>query len=190
MKLLTKIVPVIISSLLITSAAFTLSANENNKSAADYTLVLLKDCQEISRQVMSDKQLSAYLALEQASEEMVGIESPIESMQDELDQYTAQIEQLTDKAIVEDEHSLHINKAFLKEQEVVVAKLNKLMERHQADFDAIGKQGEKIGEIADEFEKALSESTDGFDYDQVHIETPNDKEKNHQCHSRTYITRL
>jgi len=190
MKLLAKIVPVAISTMIIISAAFTLSANENDKFAADYTLVLLKDCQEISRQVMSDKQLSAYLALEQASEEMDGIESPIESMQDELDQYTSQIEQLTEKAIIEDENSLHINKAFLKEQKVVVAKLNKLMEKHQADFDAIGKQGEKIGEIADKFEQALSESTDGFDYDQVHIETPDSTGNNYQCNNRSYTTRL
>lgn len=189
MKLLTKIAPVV-TSLLITSAAFALSANENNKFAADYSLVLLKDCQEISRQVMSDKQLSAYLALQAASEKMDVIEQPIENMKVDLNEYTAQIEQLTDKAIVEDEDSLYINKTILKEQEEVVAKLNELMEKHRDDFDAIGKQGEKIGKVADEFEQALSVSTDGFDYDQVHIETPNDKGPKYQCNSQSYTTRL
>ncbi len=195
MKIFNKLALTIIPSLLLTTVALAMSGGGDNDQkkqsyARDYTLVLLKDCQEISRQVMSDTQFSAYIALENASDKMDGIQAPIESMQDQLEELTAQIEQLTDKAIIEDEDSLYINKAFLKDQEVVVAKLELLMDKHQGDFDAIGKHGDKIGKLADKFENTLEPSIDGFDYDQIHIETPNDQGNNYQCHKNTYFTRF
>jgi len=192
MKVLNKLSLAIIPSLLLTTAALAMSGGSQKEAAysSDYTLVLYKSCQEVSRQTMSDTQLSAYLAIENASEKMDGLQAPIESMQDQLEELTSQIEQLTDKAIIEDENSLHINKAFLKEQEEVVAKLEVLMTKHQGDFDAIEQQGDKIGELADEFEKALAPSIDGFDYDQIHIKTPTEADSNYRCDNNSIITRL
>jgi len=195
MKVLNKAALTIIPSLFLTTAVLAMAGGNDSSIekpiyASDYTLVLLKDCKEISRQTMSEPQLSAYVALENASEKMDGIQAPIEAMQDQLDKFTSQIEQLTDKAIIEDEDSLHINKAFLKEQEEVVAKLEVLMTKHQGDFDAIEQQGDKIGELADEFEKALAPSIDGFDYDQIHIKTPTEGDSNYRCDNNSIITRL
>ena len=76
---------------------------------------------------------------------------------------------------------MYIDKDYLKQQEQVVGKLNELMKIHQQDFDALGKQGEKIGNVADTFVASLEDTIGDSKHQQIHISSSDGQENNYQC---------
>jgi len=179
MALLKKFPPAIITACLLATAVFSV---QSETQQSDYKIQVLENCQIIKEYNMTDHQIDAYLALKIEEEKMSSLESPISAIQNELDGYSEQIDELTALAIQETEQSLTIDKAYLKQQEQVVKKLNVLMEAHQKDFDALGLQGKKIGKVADNFVTSLEGTLGNYKHHQIHISSPDDLD-NYQCHN-------
>jgi chromosome segregation ATPase len=180
MTLLKKFTPAIIVTCLLTTAVF---ANQSENQVNGYKIQVLDKCQVTKEYDMTNEQINAYLALQVEEGKMESLESPISEIQDELDSYSEQIDELTALAIQETEQSLYIDKEYLKQQEQVVEKLNVLMEAHQQDFDALGSQGNKIGKVADIFLASLEETIGDSKHQQIHIISPDDQDSNYQCHN-------
>jgi len=180
MTLLKKFTPAIITTCLLATAVFTAQSETQQNG---YKIQVLENCQVINEYDMSNEQINAYLALKVEEEKMTLLEDPTSAIQDQLDSYSDQIEELTALAIQETEDSLYIDKNYLKQQEHVVEKLNDLMEIHQQDFDALGKQGDKIGKVADIFIKSLEATVGNSDNQQIHISSPNKQSNAYQCHN-------
>jgi len=175
----------LIAACLFSSITIAATANQSTTTTSGYTISLLKDCQLITQYPMTDQQVTAYLALKKAEKKMHGLESPIKAIEQDIKQYSNQIEQLTKQAIQETGTSLHINKSYLKQQNIVVNKLNKLMAIHQADFDALELQGRMIEEVADSFSEAIEVGIQDIDYDHIRVNDPNKATRKWHCYSST-----
>ncbi|WOH37470.1 hypothetical protein RI844_19245 [Thalassotalea fonticola] len=169
-----------ISSCLLIGAAFASQASSTN---TDYTITLLKGCDVVAKYAMNTEQVEAYQALQAEEQKMHALEQPIQAIEQQLQEYTEQIEELTSLAIQDNDDTLYIDKSYLKQQEQVVAKLDKLMDEHQHDFDALGEQGSLIGAKAEDFTDTIDASFDNVDYDQMRIDYPDNVDSNYQCHS-------
>ncbi len=117
---------------------------------------------------------------------MQGIEQPIKAIERDISQYSNEIEKLTKLAIQETDTSLHIDKSYLKQQEVIVEKLNSLMAKHQTDFDALKEQGEVIGGIANNFSNAIKSTIKNVEYDHIRINDPNKSKQHSQCYRNSW----
>ena len=179
MKHQNKIIAAIISCCIL----FNTFAQEGNTELSNYSIVFLKECNVISKQAMTPQQVEAYLALRSEEKKMTAIEMPIQAIEQQLNDYTTEIERLTKLAIQETDESLHINKAYLEQQGLVVSKLNALMSLHQKDFDQLGVQGRNIGEQADKFKKLIEDTFTSQDYDQIRIITPEKKTNYYHCNA-------
>jgi hypothetical protein len=178
MTLLKKFTPAIVTTCLLTTAVFSAQSETQQN---DYTIQIIDNCQVIKEYKMTNKQVESYLALKVEEEKMSSLEAPISAIQDSLDSYSEQIDELTELAIQETEQSVYIDKDYLKQQEQVVGKLNELMKIHQQDFDALGKQGEKIGNVADTFVASLEDTIGDSKHQQIHISSSDGQENNYQC---------
>lgn len=162
---------VIASAVSILFAQVALALSGTNK-ASDYSVIALKNCDVVSDKVMTAKQLEAYLALKQQEQKMQILEMPIQNIAQEISLYTDEIEKLTELAIQETDKTLHINKAVLEQQNLVVEEFNKFMQVHQQSFDALGEQGHMIGQQAKIFETSIKVDLETIDYDQIQVLTP------------------
>lgn len=182
MRALKKYSTTLVASCLFSTLTIAATTSQSNISTTDYTVSLLNDCQLVGQYPMTEDQVKAYLSLQQAEIEMQGLEEPIKAIEQEISQYSEKIEQLTKLAIQETSTSLHIDKKYLKKQEAVVEKLNSVMAKHQADFDALGEQGDLIGKIADEFSKKIKSTINNVEYDQIHVNDPDKPKQHSQCY--------
>jgi len=180
MTLFKKFTPAIIVTCLLTTAVF---ANQSETPQDGYKIQVLDNCQVVKEYDMTVKQIDAYLALKAEGDKMKSLEIPITAIQDDLDNYSEQIEELTSLAIQENDDSLYIDKNYMKQQKQVVEKLNILMAAHQKDFDALGKQGKKIGYVANLFTESLEGTIGDIKGQQIHISSPDDQDNNYQCHN-------
>jgi peptidoglycan hydrolase CwlO-like protein len=176
------IVSCIFSSIAITATA-TQSTTATIQADSDYTISLLKDCQPVAQYPMTEQQIKAYLMLKEAEKKMNGLESPIKAIEQDIKQYSDEIEQLTKLAIQETDSTLHIDKSYLKQQNIVVKKLNNLMAIHQADFDALEEQGRIIGDVANKFSEAIEVGFEELDYDHIRVNDPNKAKRKWHCYS-------
>jgi len=183
MILLKKLAPVFITTCVLTAAVFSAQSQTQQN---DYKIQILDNCQVIEEYEMTSEQIEFYLALKIEEEKMSSLEAPIYAIQDSLDAYSEQIDELTKLAIQETEQSLYIDKDYLKQQENIVDKLNILMKTHQQDFDALGKQGEKIGQISETFIESLKDTIGDNKHQQIHISTSDDQRDNYHCNSNIF----
>jgi hypothetical protein len=183
MQLLKKFTPAIFTTCLLTAAVF---SAQSETQPNDYKIQILDNCQVIKEYKMTNKQVESYLALKVEEEKMSSLEAPISAIEYSLDSYSEQIDKLTELAIQETEQSIFIDKNHLKQQEHIAEKLNELMKIHQQDFDALGKQGEKIGKVADAFVASLEETIGDSKHQQIHISSPDGQENNYQCQNDTF----
>ena len=185
MTLLKRFTPAIITTCLLTATVFS-AQSESQKN--EYKIQVLNNCQVIKEYKMTNEQIKFYLALKVEEEKISSLEAPVSAIQDSLDIYLEQIDELTELAIQKTEQSIYIDKNYLKQQELAVEKLNALMKIHQQDFDALGKQGEKIGKVADTFVASLKDTIGDDKYQQIHITSPDTQEDNYQCHNNNFNT--
>ncbi len=183
MTLLKRFTPAIITTCLLTTFVFSAQSETQQN---DYKIQIIDDCQVIKEYKMTNEQIESYLALKVEEEKMSLLEAPISAIQDSLDSYSEQIDELTELAIQETAQSLYIDKDYLKQQEHVVEKLHAFMKIHQQDFNALGKQGEKIGKVADIFVASLEDTIGDSKHQQIHISSPDDQENNYQCHNNVF----
>ena len=167
-----------VSSCLLISAAF---ASQATNEDTGHTITLLKDCNVIAEYAMNAEQVTAYQALHAEEQKMHDLEKPTRAVEQQLQQFTDQIEELTSLAIQDNEDTLHIDKNYLKKQDQVVAKLQLLMDKNQHKFDAIGEQGRLIGVKADDFTDTIDDNFEDVDYNQIRIDYPGKVDSNYQC---------
>jgi hypothetical protein len=178
MNITSKIIIASAVSILFAQVATALS--DTNKPG-DYSVIALKNCDVVSDKKMTAPQLEAYLSLKQQQQKMQALELPIQDIQQEISLYSDEIEKLTKLAIQETNDTLHINKALLKKQEIVVKEFDKFMQLHQQEFDALGEQGSLIGQQANIFETRIKANLESIDYDQIQVRTPDSHSTQFSC---------
>ena len=137
-----------------------------------FEFVAIKNCQVVMQKQMTPEQREAYLSLKQQEQKMHELELPIQDLEVEIQQYSAQIESLVKLAIVDNEDSLYIDKTLLAEHDAVAKEFTDFMSDHQAKFDAIGEHGQVIVEFADVFETSIKADLDNVEYDHIQIISP------------------
>lgn len=167
-KLATKLLVVSISTVV------ALSVFANDKDSTDYQLIAYNDCEIVHQAALNDSQLQAYLDLKGMEKEMRIMERPLGDFEEEIEHLSTKIEKITKEAITEDGKTIIIKKHLLKEQEELADKITKIVKIHQPNLDAIEEHGEKIGKIAELFEKEIKPELAGVDHDMVRIVDMND----------------
>lgn len=185
MNITSKIIIASAASILLTQVALALS--ETNKPG-DYSVIALKNCDVVSDKTMTAPQLEAYLSLKQQQQKMQALELPIQDIQQEISLYSDEIEKLTELAIQETSDTLHINKALLKKQEIVVKELSGFMQQHQHNFDALGEQGNIIGQQAEIFETSIKANLESIDYDRIQVRTPDNHPTQFSCDNDSIVS--
>lgn len=178
MKTFTRNLSIALSALVMSGAAVGLQ----NAKHDEYTMVAFENCEIVYEQPMTQKQIDAYLALKNEESLMELAEGPIKNIEEQIEQYTDQIEELTKRAIQEDGNTLFIDKRLLEEQQEIVDLLDDLMDSHEADFENLEIAGDRVGEKAEAFEDAIEESLEDIDYDQINIRTPDSKKSGYSCY--------
>ncbi len=147
-------------------------ANNTSKNPSDYQIIALKDCKIVSQTSMTQQQLNAYIPLRDAEKLIETLEVPMREMEKQLEQYTSQIEEVTELAIQEDGDSIYIDKSYLSKQKELAGKIESIVSLHQQDIDSIGEQGKALGIKAKAFEQSIKSTLHDIDHDQVRIITP------------------
>lgn len=160
---------------------------KNHTETERYSIKLIEDCQVIKEIPLNSKQTLAYLALKKEEDVMKKLEAPIHAIEKQLSKYTAQIEKLSLQAFENTEHSYQINKTALTKQKLIVEKLDKFMDLHQADFDALGAQGKRIEVIADKFSKLITPTINNIEHNQITISRQGEVFLSNYCHSENDI---
>ena len=165
-------------------------ANKNTVTNDVYTIKIIDNCQVISEIPLNPKQVQAYLALQHEENKMAKLQAPITGIEEQLRSYSQQIEQLSQQMFTNSKQPLQINKAVLAKQELVVGKLDNLMEKHQADFDALSAQGRNISKIADKFTQLVAPLiAENEDYN-ISIGHRDDNPINKHCNNNMASVRL
>jgi hypothetical protein len=107
---------------------------------------------------MTPAQIEAYQNLQKIEGSMHELELPIKAIDQQIQAFSRKIEDLGALAIQETDSSLHIDETYLKQQEAVAQQLNDLVALHQADFDALSAQGDKISAVAEKFQTTMAVS--------------------------------
>ena len=178
MNITSKIVIAAAVSILFAQVALALSFT--NKPG-DYSIIVLKNCEVVSNKAMTDEQLEAYLSLKQQEQKIHVLEVSIQDIEQEILSYTKKMEKLTELAIQETDEILHINKARLKQRDIVANEFDKFMQLHQQDFEVLGKQGNVIGQQAEIFETSIKVGLESVDYDQIQVHSPDSNQTQHSC---------
>ncbi|NMH58757.1 hypothetical protein [Alteromonas ponticola] len=160
-------------------AAFTTHLSLANNG--EYHLIAYDDCNVVADQTLTQSQIEAYLALKDSEDRMQTISAPIHLIQGDIDNFTAQIGELTDRAIQDSGNELYIDKALLREQEALTKELESLIESHEADFAALEKEGRLIEERAKAFEKQIQPFLKGVNHDFVRIIGPDTGNEKYSC---------
>ena len=165
-------------------------ANKNTVTNDVYTIKIIENCQVISEIPLSSKQAQAYLALQHEENKMAELQAPITGIEEQLRNYSQQIEQLSQQMFTNSKQPLQINKAVLAKQELVVGKLDNLMEKHQADFDALSAQGRYISKIADKFTQLVAPLIAENEHHHISIGHRDDNPINKHCNNNMASVRL
>ena len=179
MNILKKYTTVLMITGLFTTAVFAIQDETTDKG---YIIQVTERCKVINEYAMTKKQINAYKALMAEEDKMKELEIPIADFQDEIDEYSQEIEALSALAIQETDDSLFIDKTYLAKQNEVVEKLNAVINEHQHEFDALGKQGDEISKLADAFTLSLRPTLGNLDNLQINIITPDSNSLKYQCY--------
>ncbi|MCW8108774.1 hypothetical protein OPS25_09735 [Alteromonas ponticola] len=162
--------------------AFTTHLSLANPS--EYRLIAFDNCEVVTEHELNASQIEAYRALKSSENRMESISQPIHLIQDDIDSYSEQIGELTERAVKEEGDMLFINKALLNEQKALTEKLETLIKAHEADFSALEKEGRRIEVRAREFEKQVHPLLENISYDFIRIIGPENKDDPYSCNSK------
>lgn len=182
MRNLTKYATFVLTSIVVLSVY---ASNSNEPS--NYELIAYKDCNVVYSMTLNENQAKSYDNLNEESEKMRRLERPIQKMRASLNELEEQMHNTTEKLYSKSDKTFQIDKEAIKKQQLIAHKIEKLINEHQKDFNAIEKQGHKIQHVADKFEKeVVSTLPDSKQYDHVQIFT--DDETSRECES--YINKI
>lgn len=153
-------------------------ANQN-----EYHLMAFENCKVVADKKLNQEQVDAYLALQASDRQMRHVSVPVDNLQAQINEYTSKIEALTRRAVIEDDSSLHIDKALLREQESVSKALEALLKDHEGEFAALEDEAAAIEQRAHHFENVISPLLDDVEHDFVRIIGPNNASSANECYS-------
>lgn len=149
----------------------------------EYKVRIYNHCQLVSEHNMTAQQIAVYQRLMQHEQAIHKLEDPIKAIEPQMDKLTAQMEQVSEQAIRETDETLHINKSYLRQQQQIADQIEQLVAQHQADFEALEQQGEKISAVADEFKQQMKPFTEGVEHDSIQIISPDKAAEPYRCYS-------
>jgi len=159
----------IFSAILLSCTAISTIASQTTEKKSEYSVTVLKNCNVVGQHSMTLSQISSYMSLKEAEIKMDNLEIPIGKINSKIEKYSDQIEELTELAFQHTDETFSINKKYQKQQELAVKKLNELLSHHQKDFNALGKQGRKIGKLSREFSHTIKDSFENIDFDSIRV---------------------
>lgn len=171
------VVTVLTSTFLLTAVM----AAQTSDERPPYKIQYLQDCTVVSEKVMTEQQTQHYLQLQDEQRLMDELQRPIKAIEQQIQQYSQQIDELTVRAIQEDDATLHINKVYLQQQKEVAGQLNSLISEHQQDFDALEVQGRNIQLTANKFEAAIKQTQPDLEFGQIRIIGPSEQRSGKRC---------
>lgn len=158
-------------------------AVEGGKGVNTLKIGLFKDCQLVKEAKLNEPQRQAYLQLKQQELVMHELEKPIKQIEAKIAEFSAKIDQLTALAIQETQTSLHIDKKYLHQQEVVAEQFDDFMSAHQADFAALAEHGRKVSKFAQRFEQSIAPLFESIEHDSVQIIDSEQGNTHNNCHN-------
>lgn len=166
-----------------TSAIVAFSSHLTLANQNEYHLMAFKNCKVVADKKLNQEQVDAYLALQASEKQMRHVSEPVENLQSQINEYTSKIEDLTRRAVIEDDSSLHIDKALLREQESVSKALEALLKDHEGEFAALEDEAAAIEQRAHQFENVISPLLDDVEHDFVRVTGPDNASSAHECYS-------
>ena len=106
-------------------------AEQRSKNPSDYTVVVLKDCEIVSKKPMTQDQLTAYLSLLNVEDSIESLHLPIQDVEDEINDLTNKIEEITELAIVETDDMITIDKGLLSMHQEIATQVQAIVDAHQ-----------------------------------------------------------
>ncbi|GGD70010.1 hypothetical protein [Lacimicrobium alkaliphilum] len=171
-----------ISALILLSATVAQAAPAKERHD-EYKVRIYNHCQLVSEHKMTAQQIAVYQRLMQHEQAMHKLKNPIKAIEPQMEKLTDQIEKVSELAIQETDETIHINKKHLRQQEQIAHQIEQLVAQHQADFDALEQQGEKISAVANEFEQQMKPLTEGVEHDNIQIISPDKAPEPYRCYS-------
>ncbi len=176
---------------LVTSAVAALTTHLSLAKTSQYKLIAFNNCEVVAEHELNQAQISAYMLLQDAEKRMESISQPVNAIENDIDQFSDRINDLTNRAIQEDDNSLYIDKKLLREQEQISEELESLIKAHETDFAALEKEARVIEANAKNFEKEITPLINKIEHDFVRIVGPDNKQDPYACDNRnmTMITK-
>jgi len=165
--------------------ALAATASTTNHTASDtateYRIQAYNNCNQVADIPMTAPQITLYQKLETAQKAIEIAQSPIEKIEQQINAYSTEISAITELAVVENEHTLTINKTLLAKQEQAAKQLKNFIAQHQADFDRLEKTASQIESIAQQFEESIKPTLGGMSYQYLQVVGPNTPKNNNTC---------
>ncbi|MBE0350200.1 MULTISPECIES: hypothetical protein [Pseudoalteromonas] len=160
-----------------TTACIGLSSASTTIDDNNYRVITFKDCKKVHEGTLNNEQIAAYQQLKREQEKLESLELPLSDMEEQVTAYSQQIEAITNKAVVEDENHLRINKSLLKEQDKLTKQLDELIASHDADFKALDEQAKHMEKAATLFDEAMKPMMEQNETTHLQILAPGETEK-------------
>lgn len=138
----------------------------------DYRLIAFDNCDIVAEHSLTPAQTNAYEQLKVSQDAMEKVTAPIDAIERDIDRYTSQINDITERAIKRNGSTVTIDRALLAQQQTLSKELEALMEVHSADFAAIEKEADLITHHAHHFETTIAPLLRNTQYDMVRIVGP------------------
>lgn len=147
--------------------------------AETYQIAAYKDCELMQVIPMNEAQNRAYLELNNTEQRLDYKKEPLQVFEAQMAILGEQMEEITSQAVVEDGDLVTINKALMKEQEVLSEQMQALVKEYQPELTRLEMMGEEISKAADQFQTSLPAEIQDSEFDFVDIlpvsETPKDR---------------
>lgn len=175
--------PLFLSALILIAAPVLADVMANK----EYELIALKDCKTVKVIDLTPEQIAAYRDLNTEDKKMHELERPIQAFDEQMDQYSQQMDDISDLVVQETETEMHVDKVLMAKQEAIAHKIESLMQKHKDEFKALEIQGARLSVVADRFERLIKPSIADLDFNHIEI-----KEKGQNINDRdcAKITRL
>ncbi|XOV79511.1 MAG: hypothetical protein ACFHVJ_00805 [Aestuariibacter sp.] len=147
--------------------------------AKTYQIAAYKNCELVLVIPMNEEQNRAYLELNNVEQRMDYEKEPLHMFEAQMAILGEQMEEITSGAVIENGDLVTINKALMKEQEVLAEQMQALVKEYQPEFTRLEKMGQDIGNAAAQFQTSLPAEIQDDEFDFVDIlplsEIPKDR---------------
>ncbi len=157
-----------IATLLTSALVTSVYATGNQDQRAVYAAAI-DGCAIVGQIILDNKAADAYRKIKSLETKMDSLHQPLEGVEETLEAYGIELQQITELAIQDNEQTLYIDKELLREQVAIAEKMADLVALHQADFDAVSEFGNEVSKHAEDFSAPIEAAFDGLEYDRVNL---------------------